>query len=142
MFCNNVFLFNITDWTQCFDKITGHPYYWNTISKEVTWEIPTEYQGYLDSQKQSLSDVSKRNAWIICYADDEKATPYYVNEYTREVSWEKPINFVETILELPKVPQNSKATQKEIPLKAVNRHLKPVRKYPFKTDDIEDEYVY
>lgn len=74
------------DWTQCTDANTGHPYYWNIVTKEVTWEMPVEYQHFLEHSLTINSNSLKK--WILCYTDDN--TPYYFNEVTREISWEKP----------------------------------------------------
>lgn len=70
---------------------TGHPYYWNIVTKEVTWEIPNKYKEFLDRAKiLHPKDLIK---WILCYTDDN--TPYYFNDLTREISWVKPEGFVE-----------------------------------------------
>lgn len=85
-------------WTQCIDKATGHPYYWHPDTKEVTWEIPAEYQAFLDANADLLSDSNVANMWTVCYTEEggsEPAQRYYVNEYTRMVSWDRPIAFVE-----------------------------------------------
>lgn len=84
-------LHSISDWTQCTDVSTGHPYYWNIVTKEVTWEMPNEYKKFLDRAKiLHPNDLIK---WILCYTDDN--TPYYFNDLTREISWVKPDGFVE-----------------------------------------------
>lgn len=80
------------DWTQCTDASTGHPYYWNIVTKDVTWEMPTEYQLFLEQSSQRNPHSLKK--WIICYTDDN--APYYFNEVTREISWEKPHDFIQT----------------------------------------------
>lgn len=79
------------DWTQCMDASTGHPYYWNIVTKEVTWEMPIEYQRFLE--QAALSNPTSFRKWILCYTDDN--APYYFNEITREISWEKPDDFIE-----------------------------------------------
>lgn len=84
-------LHSISDWTQCMDVSTGHPYYWNIVTKEVTWEMPNEYKEFLDRAKiLHPKDLIK---WILCYTDDN--TPYYFNDLTREISWVKPEGFIE-----------------------------------------------
>ncbi|XP_011312496.1 formin-binding protein 4 isoform X2 [Fopius arisanus] len=30
-------------WQECFDESTGYPYYWNTQTNQVTWDIPKEF---------------------------------------------------------------------------------------------------
>ncbi|XP_072393547.1 uncharacterized protein [Diabrotica undecimpunctata] len=32
------------DWKQCFDKLTGYPYYWNKKTDEVTWTVPAGFK--------------------------------------------------------------------------------------------------
>lgn len=86
----NKFCFSL-DWTQCTDASTGHPYYWNIVTKEVTWEMPNDYKEFLDRAK--VLNPKNQIKWILCYTDDN--TPYYFNEITREISWEKPNGYVE-----------------------------------------------
>lgn len=70
----------------------------------MTWEIPTEYQLFLDQNAAVLANSNAPHMWQVCYtdtADDgdgngEPAQRYYVNEYTRIVSWDKPVGFVES----------------------------------------------
>lgn len=64
----------------------------------MTWEIPAEYQAFLDANADLLSDSNVANMWTVCYTEEggsEPAQRYYVNEYTRMVSWDRPIAFVE-----------------------------------------------
>lgn len=79
------------DWTKCYVKNTGHPYYWNTNTRDVTWDIPNEYKIYLkyieDSGKLKYADNQKY--WSECKSDDSNE-PYYVNKITRVVSWDVP----------------------------------------------------
>lgn len=79
------------DWTQCTDASSGHPYYWNIVTKDVTWEMPIEYQRLLE--QVAINNPQSLRKWILCYTDDN--TPYYFNEVTREISWEKPDDFIE-----------------------------------------------
>ncbi|KAF6205329.1 hypothetical protein GE061_019499 [Apolygus lucorum] len=39
-------------WQECYDSSTGFAYYWNVDTNEVTWDIPIEYQLYLEAMKQ------------------------------------------------------------------------------------------
>lgn len=89
----------ILDWTQCTDASTGHPYYWNIVTKEVTWEMPIEYQQFLDYSLALNANSLKK--WILCHTDD--SAPYYFNEVTREISWEKP----DDLNQLNSYPQGS-----------------------------------
>lgn len=105
----------ITSWTQCIDKATGHPYYWHSDTKEVTWDIPAEYQTFLEQNADLLCDSNVSNLWTVCYTeggDEEAAQRYYVNEYTRIVSWDKPIGFVEP--EIVAAPQAANVGKAEV----------------------------
>lgn len=92
---HNAFTY-FSDWTQCTDATTGHPYYWNIETKDVTWEMPPEYQRFLEQAAFTNSQSFRK--WILCYTDDN--APYYFNEITREISWERPDDFIESS-ELP-----------------------------------------
>lgn len=83
------------DWTQCIDKNTGHPYYWNIVTKEVTWEIPDEYERFLRQYVMKSRKRHAKNTWILCQGDDQNE--YYFNEYTRAISWDKPSDYVEPV---------------------------------------------
>lgn len=89
---NTNFWFYCLDWTQCIDKNTGHPYFWNISTKEVTWEMPSEYEEFL--RRSALSKQPRQNKWLICYSDD--GTKYFFNETTREISWEQPNEYVDS----------------------------------------------
>ncbi|BES93610.1 Hypothetical protein NTJ_06419 [Nesidiocoris tenuis] len=39
-------------WQECYDSSTGYTYYWNFETNEVTWDMPIEYQLYLEAMKQ------------------------------------------------------------------------------------------
>lgn len=65
------------------------------MTKEVTWEIPDDYEHFL---RQSAIDSNRKNAkntWILCQGDDQ--TEYYFNEYTRSISWDRPVDYVEPV---------------------------------------------
>ena len=34
-------------WQQLYDPNTGYPYYWNTLTNEITWEPPSDYLQYI-----------------------------------------------------------------------------------------------
>lgn len=86
-----VFFRGILDWTQCKDPNTGLPYYYNIVTKEVTWEMPVEYERFL---KYALVKYPNQLVqWTVCHSDDN--AKYYFNEFTREISWEKPEEFIE-----------------------------------------------
>lgn len=94
-------MINFIDWSQCTDAKTGHPYYWNIVTKEVTWEMPIEYQQFLECSLARNANSQKK--WILCHTDD--SAPYYFNEVTREISWEKP----DDLNQVNNYPQSSDA---------------------------------
>lgn len=98
------------DWTQCIDKNTGHPYYWNIVTKEVTWEIPDDYEQFLRQNVIDSNRRSEKNTWILCQGDDN--TEYYFNEYTRAISWDKPADYVEPVVYVqPKIDESNTVQQ-------------------------------
>lgn len=44
------------DWQEVWDENSGCYYYWNTLTNEVSWELPH----YLANQVQSLEQYSNR----------------------------------------------------------------------------------
>lgn len=98
------------DWTQCTDANSGHPYYWNIVTKEVTWEIPIEYEQFLE--QVALTNPPTFRKWILCYTDDN--APYYFNEVTREISWEKPDDFTESSSSVLNSPSRSNSRQSNV----------------------------
>lgn len=44
------------DWQEVWDENSGCYYYWNTLSNEVSWELPH----YLADQMQSMGQYSNR----------------------------------------------------------------------------------
>ncbi|XP_037040805.1 formin-binding protein 4-like [Bradysia coprophila] len=126
-----------TNWTQCIDQGTGHPYYWNTLTKDVTWEMPAEYEKFLQQSLRSKNS-NKENSYTVCYTDEN--VPYYVNEHTRQVSWEKPAGFVEPKAKVKenanKLKKSSKKTDRNgHKKKSTKRQDKSSKKYPFDTND-------
>lgn len=124
------------------DENTGHPYYWNTETKDVTWEVPADYQAYLDQNATILKDPRVTNMWTMCSSDESPANVYYVNELTRIVSWNKPIGFVEPTTA---IAVQAKATSVEPkPKKNIIKRRKPVKSKttnnPFSdTKDLDSE---
>lgn len=41
------FLEPLSQWQMVQDETTQYYYYWNTVTNEVTWEIPPDYTQYL-----------------------------------------------------------------------------------------------
>ncbi|GAB0088046.1 WW domain [Sergentomyia squamirostris] len=105
-----------TDWTQCIDKNTGHPYFWNIRTKEVTWQMPAEYKSYLEYVNCNFGENEHR--WKAFESDDSNV-PYYIDEVTRVVSWEIP--------EAYKKPLKIKKADK---IKAEKSEKKSFKKYP------------
>uniref|UniRef100_A0A1B0CFG1 WW domain-containing protein n=1 Tax=Lutzomyia longipalpis TaxID=7200 RepID=A0A1B0CFG1_LUTLO len=116
-----------TEWTQCFDRDSGHPYFWNIQTKEVTWEMPQEYSTYLEWVKSSKFSHEQR--WKVYEAEDTK-TPYYVDEVTRIVFWEMPEEYKKGLASHEKEPV--KEVRKE-PQKEPQKVLKKVEKKVHKT---------
>lgn len=109
------------------DASTGHPYYWNIVTKEVTWEIPTEYRLFLEEAAKQGSQFRKK--WILCYTDDN--APYFFNEITREISWDKPEDFTETESKRPANKQitGHKNAVENVSMVMISKSLcRPVRK--------------
>ena len=46
-------------WQHCLDEGTQHYYFWNTVTNQVTWEIPAEYSQYLVRFKEYEEDFEK-----------------------------------------------------------------------------------
>lgn len=79
------------EWTQCKDAKTGMPYYYNIATKEVTWDMPNEYERFL--RYALIQYPNQLVQWSVCHTEDN--SKYYFNEFTREISWEKPDDFIE-----------------------------------------------
>ncbi|XP_066999168.2 uncharacterized protein [Anabrus simplex] len=43
-------------WQECYDESSGYAYYWNMETNEVTWEMPPEYQAYMESISANQED--------------------------------------------------------------------------------------
>lgn len=126
------------------DENTGHPYYWNTDTKDVTWEVPADYQAYLDQNATILRDPRIANMWTMCLSEDSPANVYYVNELTRIVSWNKPIGFVEPKTAVVQVQVAASVEPK--PKRNIIKRRKPTKTTkpanPFSdTKDLDSEYV-
>lgn len=81
----------LAEWTQCKDVTTGLPYYYNIATKDVTWEMPHEYEQYL--RYALIQYPNQLVQWTVCHTEDN--SKYYFNEFTREISWEKPDDYIE-----------------------------------------------
>ncbi|XP_063995704.1 formin-binding protein 4-like isoform X2 [Diachasmimorpha longicaudata] len=47
-------------WQECFDESTGYPYYWNTQTNQVTWEIPKDLEAIKQGNNQEVPQTSGR----------------------------------------------------------------------------------
>lgn len=127
------------------DENTGHPYYWNTETKEVTWEVPAEYQAYLNQNAQMLRDPKVKNMWTMCFSEEDPANVYYVNELTRIVSWNKPIGFVESAEAAVVRAAEATLVVEPKPKKNIIKRRKPTKTKPVNpfsnTKDLDSEYA-
>ena len=53
------------DWEECFDDRTGFPYYWNTETNEVTWQMPDQYSQWIKSRSAVRSNCSPIRTQIV-----------------------------------------------------------------------------
>lgn len=122
------------------DENTGHPYYWNTDTKEVTWEVPSDYQAYLDQNASVLRDPRVANMWTKYFSEDTPPNVYYVNELTRIVSWNKPIGFVDAETAVAKVEAVSDEPQAKKNIIKRRKPSKTKTANPFSdTKDLDSE---
>lgn len=124
-----------TDWTQCIDAKTGHPYYWNILTKEVTWEIPDEYEKFLKHNATKYKNTSSIGKWAVCHTDGEPS--YYFNAITREISWEKPADFIENLPSKQTKSTKQPAKSQNLAGKPIARPTENTKKYPF--PELENE---
>lgn len=80
------------------------------MTKEVTWEIPDDYEQFLRQNVIDSNRRSEKNTWILCQGDDD--TEYYFNEYTRAISWDKPADYVEPVVYVqPQIDESNTVQQ-------------------------------
>lgn len=46
-------------WKQCVDENTNHPYYWNTVTNEVSWTLPEDVMKQYESQMKPEQNKEK-----------------------------------------------------------------------------------
>lgn len=68
-------------WKSAVDKTTGKTYYYNKLTKEVTWDTPA---GFVEQERQP---------WKAAY-DATSGRTYYYNRQTKAVTWKKPDGFI------------------------------------------------
>eukprot|EP00980_Cylindrotheca_fusiformis_P026306 scaffold15772_cov162-Cylindrotheca_fusiformis.AAC.8 len=111
-----------SEWVATFDESNGQTYYYNTVTKETTWEKPTssvkdkanavvepgpmvenEFVGDEDGDADSIEGASDKDdpvssEWVAT-VDETSGQTYYFNTVTQETSWEKPISVVRSEIE-------------------------------------------
>lgn len=110
------------------------------MTKEVTWEIPDEYEQFLKLSAMKYYGASVANKWVLCSTDGEKE--YYFNAVTREISWERPAEYVDNAVGPNDViSDHAKAELKDRlhtpPKVSTTDKFKRSNKYPFV--DFEEE---
>eukprot|EP01114_Cavostelium_apophysatum_P008242 TRINITY_DN2059_c0_g3_i1.p1 TRINITY_DN2059_c0_g3~~TRINITY_DN2059_c0_g3_i1.p1 ORF type:complete len:703 (+),score=132.40 TRINITY_DN2059_c0_g3_i1:1461-3569(+) len=74
-------------WKSCTTK-DGKKYFFNTLTRETTWEIPTFKNPHQLDRSKSL-DANLFEEWK-AYQDDNNGKVYYYNAKTKESRWELP----------------------------------------------------
>ncbi len=72
-----------TKWKSAVDKTTGKTYFYNKLTKEVTWDAPA---GFVEQEQP-------KPVWKVAY-DATNSKKYYYNRQTKEVTWKKPDGFI------------------------------------------------
>lgn len=103
-----------SDWVEAVDESTGQTYYYNTLTQETSWEMPTELMeeeapseksdagdgedGLLTEELAETEDLAAPFApaegalpsgWVAAI-DESSGKTYYYNAVTDETSWELP----------------------------------------------------
>ncbi|XP_056634589.1 formin-binding protein 4-like isoform X1 [Diorhabda sublineata] len=105
-------------WKQCFDELTGYPYYWNKNTDEVTWNQPKSFE---------------KN-----YKPPSKITPDKNHILNKEIRPPSSNSVPKDLIKIYSVGE----TMKQMPKKPVSKLDKKQtkRKYP-KGDDSDDEKI-
>jgi hypothetical protein len=75
-----------TEWVECWDDASGQMYYYNSHTRETSWEKPKSNAGI---QNGLNMEIESNKAWIACW-DDSYQAYYYMDPKTGESTWEKP----------------------------------------------------
>eukprot|EP00985_Skeletonema_marinoi_P010195 scaffold4797_cov152-Skeletonema_marinoi.AAC.20 len=70
-------------WKTAIDKVTGKTYFYNKLTKEVTWDAPDDV----------VEEKRASPLWKAAY-DTTTGQTYYYNRQTKAVTWNKPHGFV------------------------------------------------
>lgn len=70
-------------WKSAVDKTTGKTYFYNKVTKEVTWDAP---DGFVEQEQPNP-------VWKTAF-DSTSGKKYYYNRQTKEVTWKKPGGFI------------------------------------------------
>ena len=70
-------------WKTAIDKVTGKTYFYNKLTKEVTWDAPDDV----------VEEKRASPLWKAAY-DTATGQTYYYNRQTKAVTWNKPHGFV------------------------------------------------
>ncbi|XP_005103895.1 formin-binding protein 4 [Aplysia californica] len=63
-------------WQMVQDETSQYYYYWNTVTNEVTWEIPTEYTQFLLLQREYQERIAKYSAEQLQRLKEKQASKY------------------------------------------------------------------
>ncbi|GMI04418.1 hypothetical protein TrVE_jg7467 [Triparma verrucosa] len=74
------------DWVENTDASTGRKYYANTVTKESSWEYPTELK------VAEAGGAKPKDEWVE-KLDANSGNYYYYNRTTKDTTWDKPADF-------------------------------------------------
>jgi len=77
----------VGEWKSTKDERTGRTYYWNTVTREVSWTKP---KGGSTTKPKQPSLIQQQGLEWSTAKDSKTGRLYYWNVRTREVTWKKP----------------------------------------------------